>query len=420
MNMIVKYALKELQIYWKMNVIIFIQLVITFVICFLSVSTITSELKYFSKFNSYFGQEGYYIQSFITFDPERIYLIKDSDELQSYLRSASVIGYSQVENARCEKDEIAYHFEVRAYDEDVIKRYTPSLAGGCWLNRTKNDSGILEAVISENHFDIDIGDTITINVYADNGTLSGEIIRVPAKIIGKLADGKDFYGESISGADKMDYRLCYQQYYLEHADNPILLISKNDLLSVAAQETDYEIPLCLTGSSFIVYDKDISDNEREYNLSYIRANSVVGLMESLEVMRHNNFEYFVGKILQYLPALFGFIIFTILNQISIRAITAKMQLRNYAIFNVCGMTKKECILVSLVSAGILSFLAFLFSLGGVFAFKTVPVSQNLVLDISYWQMLCCFTMIFIDLLLSSILPNTIIRNLTPKEILRNN
>ena len=78
--MIVKYALKELQIYWKMNVIIFIQLVITFVICFLSVSTITSELKYFSKFNSYFGQEGYYILSGITLEPELIYPIKESSE----------------------------------------------------------------------------------------------------------------------------------------------------------------------------------------------------------------------------------------------------------------------------------------------------------------------------------------------------
>lgn len=176
----------------------------------------------------------------------------------------------------------------------------------------------------------------------------------------------------------------------------------------------------ITGTSLITYDDNITDGQREHNLSYIKDNSDVILMESLTTMKHNNDKYFLSKVIKLLPVLFGVTIFTIINQISIRAITVKMQLRNYIIFNICGLSKKMCSLINFLSAVILSVGAFLVNLGAVFLLKWLPVSDGIVIEITFWQIIACAFILIIDLGLSSILPKVIIRKSTPKEILKTN
>lgn len=418
--MIAKYALKELQIYWKMNLIIFIQLIATFFICFLCVSAVTSELQYFLKFNSHFEQEGYYMQSAFIMKPDYIYPVKDSEELKGHLKAANVLGYSQVDTLGYEKEQDVFLFETRAYDEDIIKKYKPKMGVGHWIDQSDSQYGALEAVISENDYGINSGDTITMNVLVGDGTSKAETIKVPVKIVGILEDETEIFGRSISGADDIDYRDCYQQFIVKYANYPILLISKNNLKSVVKNETDYPISMYITGTSLITYDDNITDSQREHNLSYIKDNSDVILMESLTTMKHNNDKYFLSKVIKLLPVLFGVTIFTIINQISIRAITVKMQLRNYTIFNICGLSKRMCSLINFLSAVILSVGAFLVNLGAVFLLKWLPVSDGIVIEITFWQIIACAFILIIDLGLSSILPKVIIRKSTPKEILKTN
>lgn len=418
--MILKYTIKELRTYRKMNLIIFIQTAATFFICFLCISTVTSELRYFIKFNHYFKQEGYYVSSWSTTTPDHTYLIKDSEELESQLKSAYVLGYSQVDTIGCEKEDSVYRVSAMAYDDAIINNFTPKLSKGVWINKANKSSDELEAVISVNPYGFMEGDTVTMDIIVYDGSLTGEIVKVPVNITGVLEDGAEVFGSSVSGADDNDYRNCYQRFYGESMEYPVLLFSKNDLKSLIKAKSDGTIAMNLSGSYIITYDSGIGDAEREFNLSYIKNFSDIVLMEPLDIMHHNNYKYFYNKILQLMPILIGLAIFTLLSQISIRAITVKLQLKNYTIFNICGLSKKKCGYVNFMGTAILSMAAFFVNLGIVFSLKSLPLFDSILIDIGFWQIAACMLIITINLGLSSILPEAIIRKSTPKEILRTN
>lgn len=402
--MIFKYALKEWKLYWRINGVIFFQLFFTFFIVVLCTTSVIIELKYYWGVSSFCEKDGYYIQSALFTYPDQMHIIRDSTELKQYLKNAEVYGSSDIQNSGFDLGERSVPVNIRAYDDTIIRQFQPRIKDGNWIMKSEKSSKELHAVITKNRYGIRTGDVIYAQIVVNDSQNTVNVIRLPIRIAGVLDDGMDFWGESLPQRDDINYKSCYQKFYMEEADAPIILISKETLLSLVENGMGYRVSMSLTGSCFVTYHEDIAEAEKEYNLSYIKDNCDVIVMEELGTMSHNNRMYLGEKLLQLSPVLSGALLFTLLSQISIRAIVTNLQLNNYSIYQLCGISKKQCCFINILSNTLLMVTALILASIVIFFVKRLPVQDLDLAVVNGYQIAVCSVVMAVNVAISSILP----------------
>lgn len=402
--MIFKYALKEWKLYWRINSIVFFQMIFTFYIISFCVSAAGSELEFYHGASRYDGSAGYYFQTVFPEWPDQIHLLRDSTELKHFLKNAEVYGYSDVDNQGIEIGKSFISADIRAYDEEIIQRFKPQISEGKWLDKKEHRTDGINAVISENRYGIETGDIIPakIIVYDEQG--EGVVLRVPVNIIGVLNEKAELYGASLSNRDDINYKNCYEKSPAKSDEKPMLLISREKLLSGVKQQGISQVSMYLTGSCFVIYHEDISKEEKEHNQSYIKNYCDVVIMEALDIMSHNNRVYLEEKMLQLSPVLIGAMIFIMLSQISIRAIVTNLQKHNYKIYQFCGMSKRQCCFINLLCNVLLTAAAWLAAFVIMLLIKMLPLPDLDFAIVNEYQIEACIAVMVVNSAISSILP----------------
>lgn len=158
-----KIGFYELKNNIWINILICIQLVIVFVLAIATSSIIVYHYKYYNNFRDYFESDGYLynLDSFYLNDNNLI--ATDSKDIEKLLSNADVVAsYEPVVNYYDNNGD-RLEFVSMAYDREIIDRHTPELSEGIWLNSISEDADYIEAVISQNNYNIKVGDTIFMN-----------------------------------------------------------------------------------------------------------------------------------------------------------------------------------------------------------------------------------------------------------------
>ena len=408
--MIGKLAIKQLKMHFLMNIIILIQLVAILFISILVTSTVVSRFNYYNPFKDYFNQKGLYLELENIKQIDSNVLIESSKELEKYLKKANVISYYNVW-LNYEVNNQNMEYSTVAYDQEIIDRYQPELESGRWLQESDNDTSEIEVVISNNKEGVKVGDIINgTDVYSlqpDN--------KVKIKVVGILKDSTLIYGHSDKYKEKFDYEMLYRNYNLEFEDKPIVLMSKEDIDERMKEQDNYSIERMLSGTTLITYDKDITDEEIEYNENYIYTHSSPFHFEDLPEMNKNSIDYIFSQIYSLLPIVCSVFILTLISSLSTNAIAAKKELKNFSIFYICGLRWKQCILVNVFSSIYLLFGSMIITiLCLVFCLKFEIISKSIV-SVGPYQLLVCLGISIIYILCSVILPYKIIGDNTVNE-----
>lgn len=116
-------------------------------------------------------------------------------------------------------------------------------------------------------------------------------------------------------------------------------------------------------------------------------------------------------------ALIAAINFMILYRCS-GAVSVKKQMKNYAIYSICGMPWQRSASISVIATCILAIISFIISIVCVFIITTI--NKVTTINLGIVQLAVCVGVALIYCMISALLPSLIINGTSIKEILRNN
>ncbi len=406
--MLFKLGLKNLKQNLLMNVLMILQMAFAFVILMCIISTIVSRFTYYAPISEYLNKKGSFYNLLNVINPQTGATLRTTDEIHSLLKydcdiAAQYDVFAAYDNPnKSDKEEgLPDHFI--SYDDEFAEIFTPNLESGTWFDLNREPSDIVPVVVSQNNYGLNVGDNVSL-------TLDG--IGVECEIIGVLKDDTKIIDTSLQASDEIDYRTFYRNYKYEREGRAAFIMLQRDLI-------DKPVIMQLNGNVFVTYPENTDDSQIEANDQVIRS-LAARYTESTETMRQNSLEYIFSQIYNLMPIFICVFILTLVGAVSTSALSAKHQLKNYAVYYICGLKWKQCAKVNFWSSFICVMTAFLLSIGIAVVAISTGVLGETVIEIGLWQIVGCIAVIIIYILLSLILPLNIIGRSTPNQVLKSN
>ena len=412
--MIFKLSLKEIIKNKTYNLFNILQLTLVLMLIIFLISSLMSTLKYYLPMKDILTSKGFMANISIndfgeTVINDRLYSFSDKID-KIYSTGQEFFEVKNSEN-QSEPGEILTSITL---DEVIINSHKPLMKSGKWLSdipqSDKNNE--LYASIVKNSLGYTTGSIINTTATDKNGNEKS----ITIKIVGEIEDGEKLFYQSGSAvaADvrlRTDFEAIESQYYPYNSSDeeiPYLFITKNEL-----DEKNYET---LTfGTSFIIFDDDTTKEELSEAEKKL---SEYGELYNLETVNKKSLQEAKNQAFTVIPMIVSILIFLAISSICLSAINTKKQLRNYGIYYTCGSSWKQCALISVCSAFITSLLAVIIASAGMFSAEHLGLLKATVITFGKWQILACSAVILFNIIVSLIMPFTIIGRTSPREIIK--
>jgi len=410
--MLFKLGLKNLRHNLLMNILTILQMTVAFVILITMISTIVSRFKHYIPIKEFLNSNGYFYSIQYGINPETGLTLRTTNEIYDLIEGEDVVAAQYTpwlrystdgqEEVRTE-EENGYTDRFVSYDDKFAEIYTPDLESGHWFNLNKPVGDTIQVVISKNDYELKTGDVISLYCFDTE---------IKAEIIGILKDDTKIIDQSTRSAEKIDYRNFYNDFKLEREEAPVFLMLQRELI-------DKPVVMQLSGNVFVTYPDNASPETIEKgNQTMKQLHSAY--TSSTENMKKNSLEYIFSQLYNLMPIFICVLILTLVGAVSTSALSAKRQLKNYAVYYICGLKWRQCATVNFFSSLTCVLISFALSIGSAFIAKTTGLLGGTVIELGWWQILGCFAVIIIYMLLSIILPLNIIGSSTPNQVLKSN
>lgn len=380
MRIIIKLALKETELRWGMYRLLFVQFFLLFIMLIFATSILGREYAKYAAFEPYLRQDGFYVYLDDIFTPENTGMLH-SGMLEKYLKHAEVLSCYAL-FADIKKENTNLPFTMAIYDSQIIERYKPETADGRWFHEQDMQTDEIEAVIGSYGYDIAVGDTLELHPY-------GEIMDTPMtiRVIGVLKPEAQYYG--LTPSDDM---IQYQNFYEDVFQTKSLMILNNDDLSETADRIAQRSITKIRGGVMVTYDERITEEERQYNMQFLKDNAFIVQIESLEGIYMKSREKLKNEWNRYAPLLLlGFAV-AMLSTICIGIIAVRRQKKTLALYHMLGLTKNRCAEVAAAVFGIIVFAALICACAAALTVQLTPLNQYVVIELGERQLAGCFVL----------------------------
>lgn len=401
--MLLKLGIRSLKNNRLMNALIILQMAAVFVILISAVSTVVSRFEYYLPLKKLLNSNGYFFDVSQGMNPETGNPIKDTSELHDLLEGEDKIIAQYMAIADYED------FKIKGCDDGFINIFTPELESGRWFDTDRPIKDTLQVVVSKNDYGIGTGDVISLSSY---NLKINDYEKVKAKVVGVLKDDAKIIFPNRIPHKKADYRNIYTSYKLDDEKQPLMMFRQEELLNAGTFTV-------LDGSLFVSYKENVAKELVEENNSRINS-AHTRYFYTAEEIKKNSLDYIFSQLYDLMPICICILILTLVGAASTSALSAKQQLKNYAVFYICGLKWKQCAYVNFFSALVSVLASFVLSLIAIFSAKALGILGETVIDFGIWQMLGCTAVMAVYILLSIILPISIVGKNTPNQILKSN
>ncbi len=379
-----------------------LQLTVVIAIILCVVSAIASRYDYYKPFEQYLEREGY--------------MLRSSNAIMYKEKFDNVIGDNEViVNMSTSVQDGDITLTGTAYSDEFVDAYKPPMKEGVWLGETTDtyeNSGYIPTVITYCNGRYKVGDVIENEValeYDENGNPQNTIV-VKHKIIGILMENANIASCCIphEGVPR-DFRDIYDTYNYDFEQNDYILVRAKD-------EYDcYGTYSVVFGTQFVFADNMTKQEYKELGMMLDGMDSVS--FAPLSEVNENSLNYIYEQMYTLFPIALCIFILTVISAVSINAIYTKRQLRNYAIFYICGARWKTCALKSLKDSAITCAVASALCALILFIGKQSFLKET-VISFGIWHAVVCLGVIALYLILSMIMPIAIIGSSQPKDVLK--
>ncbi len=396
-----------------MRGIIILQITVAF-FCIACVSSIGIYFyNYYSNFKAYFNANG------IMYHMENILLdnympAEDSEVIEQQLKKTSVISCYTPWVTYKDRQENEAEFYSLAYDKEFIEGFTPELSAGRWLDYTRGD-GIVEAVISADAYNLQVGDTLTMyDIYMQQPDCA-----LTVEIVGEISDGERIVGYTNNIRNPVyDYQGVYCDFYPEQEEMPIILLSIDNINTGMAIKENHSIERMMTGLMFVIFSPDITQEEQIYNERFLAT--YVRTMEKADMheIKQNSFTSIKERMLAIFPIFLCVFILTVISATVSCAITVKRQMKDYTIYSICGMQWNKSIIITILDCLYTAAIGTVLCVILIKAGQSLSWFQNTMLDIGIFQFLSIAAVTIFYILISAIMPYALIKGTSLNDELR--
>lgn len=423
--MLFRLAWKDFKRILGINLLEVMLLATVFLTAISIVSAVQIKFKKYSALSQYLNQNGVYVESgYLAYEQNgNNVLLRDEKELKEHFPKVnSVLSVEQVWDMTITEQNIP--ITLWCYSEAVIHSLSPSMEKGRWFQKSDMDSDILKAVVTYNENDLKPGDIVTLETGISDA-------KEKVEIIGVLKNNESLFYTSMTGENYGDYRDCYYVYNYEAEEKNVLMILADQQILNGEKKKNFEalnyrlnrkagFQKEMSGGTLLTFGDDISQTAIDQDMENLKKNSAIYRIYPLPEMRDNSWDYILEELHNYFPVFICIFIFVLIAAISANTITVKKQLKNYAVYNICGLPWRDCAAISLCGACITSGIAFGMVVFAIVFLKNIGIIANAGLQLSWLQFFVCGLIIFGYVLLAWFIPFGIVRNTSTKEIITNN
>lgn len=407
-----KISFYELKNNIWINILICIQLIIVFVLAIATSSIIAYHYTYYNNFKDYFESDGYLYNMDYFYLNDNNLIATDSQDIENELSHADVIASYEPMVNYYDSNGRKLDLASIAYDREIIKRHTPEISEGTWLKPDSEDDDCIGAVISQNNYNIKVGDIIFMNnIFYE---YPEKLLKI--KIIGVLEDNARIIGYTKNTyRNTRDYSDIYCDYSLDNEDIPMLIMDEE---SIKYCHEKYDVEAFVKGWVFVKFSDDITEDQIIQNETILGNYAQIATKEDLAEVAVKSQDNLREKLIAILPIFIGAFILTIISSLCSGAVSVKKQMKNYAIYSICGMPWHQSTGISVIATYILTAISFIISIGCIFIITTI--NKETTINFGIVQFGVCIGVALIYSIISALLPSLIINGTSIKEILRNN
>jgi ABC-type antimicrobial peptide transport system permease subunit len=232
------------------------------------------------------------------------------------------------------------------------------------------------------------------------------------EISGILTDPTYFPSLNSFSADA-DIRDLYNNTALSFSDDTIYVItSKSEF-----EKTGIEDNLTREVTIFAYYTTPVSEEIYKEDKKLILENNM--WCTEISEFKEQNDKYMNENLFKYIPLIILVFVVSMIGLIGTTAINVLSQLKNYAVFFLCGARWKKCVKICIYNVGIKLFAATLLSALLFTVAYLTGMFEKYGLMLNMYNVIATFGTVIIAVLFSIIIPYLIILKKSPVDILRN-
>lgn len=419
----IKLCKKEIQNNLILYLFIMLQSVIVFVAIILGVSIFMQRYEKYVSIKKLIGDDGVIVASQHLYwageNPDNM-LCGENSEISELFCNANVKSSYQ---AWCsygsgEGMDDYGNIEGIIYDSDIAEAYEPQIERGRWLQKKDCDSEVIEAVITPNNFNLDVGSVFYITKSSDGNPMPEKIT---VEIVGVLADNADIIHNGVNpynGPDR-DLRDCYFRYSKDYYDKPYIMYIKEDLDS-----TEYEMfgrryvsTPAVERMQFISFDGLSEEAVSDINDCLKSPKCITNNVIEMDEFTANSKAYIWSQLDEVIPVFIGLLLLVFTSVVCVSSLTTKNQLRNYAIYYILGLKWNDCVKLQCLQQIFLQLTAFIITIAGYLFVYFTDKLKDTVINVGIPQFTGCFIYLVFVALVSVIMPFSILKKKTPKTIM---
>ncbi len=403
------------------NSLVIMMLTVIFLALISTTSAVEIKLKKYMNFEPYLKQNGVclfyeYLQADMG---DNAYLLRDEWDIKKELPHVKdVLCVAKLWNTFVNNEQVT----VLCYSDPLIKNMNPEMESGRFFKEKDFSSDVLKAVVTHNDGRIKTGDVI--ELVAEIPTRDGnKIYRERIEIIGVMADNESFYSPVKPREVKSDYRDLYYTYNYEYEEGHIMLfladaqIYEGYFPDLNYNLADTGIQRQMTGATVITFGRDVPQEVIDNEMQKIIDNSFLYINNDLNLMNEKSLQYVLQELHDYLPVFVCVFIFVLIAAVSAGTIMVKKQLRNYAIYYLCGLPWKFCALISLGVSAIITGISLGMVVLSMVLVKDLGIAANTAMHLGEIQFLACGIMILCYLICAWAIPLRIVQKTSVKKIM---
>lgn len=418
----IKLCKKEIQNNLMLYLFIMLQSIVVFIAIILGVSIFMQRYEKYLSIKKLIGDDGVIVASqhlFLAGENPDNTLCGENSEISELFSNADVKSSYQAWCSYESGEGLDYgNIEGIIYDSDIVEAYKPQIERGRWLQNKDCNSKVVEAVITPNDLNLDVGSVFYITKSADGNPLPQKIT---VEIVGVLADNADIIHNGVNpfkGPDK-DLRDCYFRYSSEYYNKLYIMYIKEDL-----NNTEYEMfgrryvsTPAVERMQFISFDGLSEEAVSNINDCLKSPKCITSNMIEMDEFTVNSKAYIWSQLNEVIPVFIGLLVLVFTSVVCVSSLTTKNQLRNYAVYYILGLKWNDCVKIQCLQQILLQITAFIITIAGYLFVYFNDKLKDTVINVGIPQLTGCFLYLVFVALISVIMPYSILKKKTPKTIM---
>ena len=399
--MLLKCAVKNIKRSKLMSVLTICEMTCAVVITLVMVSSVLIRFQYYTPFQDMFEAKGIYCEFTSPANKDAYGQAAAEDYLANndvFEQLHSPESIAAVNLVSC--DVVGENGIVAAnnysYNDEVIRRFSPKLKSGRWLNES-DKADCIECVVSRNEQGWEVGSRISLDL--------GEN-RCEALVVGVLEENAKIPGVFSVHRTKDDYNNFFTVYSYEVEQLPLMMFSSEYLQKLGAVQG-------LFSGCLITYSSSVTDEQLKGDCQLLTGYGCAYSM-TLSDLDKNSKLYLYRHVYDMLPMIVVILVLAFVSSVSSAALTTRTRLQDYAVFCICGMRWKQSVLIELLRSVILLAVSLILSV------VTVTVITNrfsMSIIWSWISLVSIAAIIAMFLLVSLAAPFFMTAKSTPKQLL---